>query len=130
MQLSNLFNEADIIHVYTRKQAIEDGVLVDVSAMAKEAGINYPVALTSSVWHNYIVPNKSIRPFGQSIEGRLWDLLWMFITSAKKCKGSYLNFSCSFLMKENIKENVIFKSICSPGDTPEPVITIMMPNED
>jgi type I site-specific restriction endonuclease len=32
----------DVIYSYTRKQAIEDGVLVDITEMAKEAGIKYP----------------------------------------------------------------------------------------
>jgi len=30
-----------VIYAYTRAQAIEDGVLVDVSKMAKEAGIKF-----------------------------------------------------------------------------------------
>ena len=38
------------IHVYTRAQAIADGVLVDVSDTARDAGFRVPVALTSAVW--------------------------------------------------------------------------------
>ena len=34
----------EIIYAYTRAQAIEDGVLADVSEVAKEAGFRYPVA--------------------------------------------------------------------------------------
>jgi Family of unknown function (DUF6573) len=45
-----MFEGADFVHRYTRAQAIEDGVLIDVSATAREAGIRYPVALTSAVW--------------------------------------------------------------------------------
>jgi hypothetical protein len=41
-----MFEEADLIHRYTRAQAIADGVLIDVSAVARKAGITYPVALT------------------------------------------------------------------------------------
>src|SRR4051812_27741843 len=36
----------EVIFAYTRKQAIEDGVLVDVTETAKEAGFKIPVALT------------------------------------------------------------------------------------
>jgi hypothetical protein len=32
--MTNLFGEADLISVYTRRQAIADGVLVDVTALA------------------------------------------------------------------------------------------------
>jgi hypothetical protein len=45
-----IFDEADLIHRYTRVEAIRDGVLIDVSAVAREAGIRYPVALTRAVW--------------------------------------------------------------------------------
>ena len=47
----------EVIYSYTRAQAIEDGVLIDVTRMAQEAGFKYPVAITASVWHEYIVPN-------------------------------------------------------------------------
>ena len=35
-----------VISCYSRAQAIEDGVLVDVTNMAREAGFKWPVALT------------------------------------------------------------------------------------
>ena len=40
----------NVIYSYTRKQAIEDGVLVDITDVAKEAGIKYPVAITSTAF--------------------------------------------------------------------------------
>jgi hypothetical protein len=43
---STVFEEADLIHRYTRADALRDGVLVDVSATAREAGFRWPVALT------------------------------------------------------------------------------------
>jgi len=38
------------IHAYSRAQALEDGVLVDVSAMAREAGFIRATALTQNLW--------------------------------------------------------------------------------
>ena len=35
---------APVISAYTRAQAIEDGILVDVSETAREAGFKIPVA--------------------------------------------------------------------------------------
>ena len=66
MTFENLLDDSMIISVYTRKQAIDDGVLVDVSSVALEAGIRYPVAVTARVWHEYIVPDERSRPYGQS----------------------------------------------------------------
>ena len=39
------------ISAYTRAQAIDDGILVDVSDTAREAGFNIPVAVTRTVWN-------------------------------------------------------------------------------
>ena len=123
-------NEFKVIHTYTRKQAIDDGVLVDVSETAKEAGIKFPVALTSTVWGIYVVPSEKLEGCGQSVSGRLWDLLWMFRVNALKIKSSLLFFSCIFLNEHEIREEVKFKALCGPGDNGEPVITIMLPMED
>jgi len=120
----------EIIYSYSRKQAIEDGVLVDCSEMAKEVGIKYPVAITSTLWHQYIVPNDKLIEMGQSIEGRLWDALWMFRVNALKSKSSEMNFEVYFLKNDNKQELIHLKSICGPGDDAEPVITIMLPDED
>ena len=40
----------NVIYAYTRAQAIADGVLVDVSKLAREAGFKIPVAVTAGVW--------------------------------------------------------------------------------
>ena len=69
----DVFEDFELIHSYTRMQAIEDGVLIDVSEMAKEAGFKFSVAITNTVWTDLIVPNEEVN--GQSIEGRLWDTL-------------------------------------------------------
>ncbi|MCE9563538.1 MAG: hypothetical protein K8U57_15970 [Planctomycetes bacterium] len=43
-----MFENAEVIHSYTRANALADGVLVDVSETAREAGIRFPVALTQA----------------------------------------------------------------------------------
>lgn len=40
--MSYLFSDAPVVHAYTRAEAIEDGVLVDVSETAREAGFRVP----------------------------------------------------------------------------------------
>jgi hypothetical protein len=44
----------DLIHRYTRAEAIADGVLVDVTATAREAGIRWPVVRTWTVWERCV----------------------------------------------------------------------------
>jgi hypothetical protein len=127
---SSIFDEFDVICTYTRAQALEDGVLVDVSSVAKEAGISFPTAVTSSVWYQYILPLDKLEACGQSISGRLGDLLHMLRRKALKTNSSLLYFHCLFLGYDEKHEEVKFKALCGPGDNHEPVITIMLPHED
>ena len=46
---SPLFTAENVIHVYTRAQAIADGVLIDATELAREAGFRFPVALSAEV---------------------------------------------------------------------------------
>ena len=69
------------ISTYTCSQAIEDGVLIDVSATAREAGIVWPVALTAAAWADCVEWTDAMEKrkgySGQSESGRLWDVIWM-----------------------------------------------------
>ena len=77
---NELFGE--VISNYSRAQAIEDGVLVDVSATAKETGIKFPVGMTRTLWDRYVeVPEGVSCP---TETGRLWDILWMLRCNARR----------------------------------------------
>jgi hypothetical protein len=123
---------AEVLSVYTRAQAFEDGVLVDVSETAKEAGIKFPVALTATVWGQYVEVPEGVT--GQDEAGRLWDILWMFRCAAARFNGDTLLFKL-YVRNHNRerldrRDLVTLKAVIGPGDTPEPVITIMLPEED
>ncbi len=124
----------EVIYSYTRAQAIEDGVLADVSDMAKEAGIKFPVAVTTGLWEKYIKPSPKLEGHGQSTDGRLWDVLWMFRCAAVRCQGDLLFFEVIFAMPGGYEgvtmETAKLKGHIGPGDDMEPVITIMLPDED
>ena len=51
------------ISTYSRAQAIEDGILVDVSDTAREAGFTIPVAATRTVWNRLIALPEGYRGF-------------------------------------------------------------------
>ena len=126
-----MFEETDVIYRYTRADAINDGVLVDVSDFALEAGYAVPVAITRAAYDSYIVPSDSLRRDGQSAEGHLWDTLRILWITAKRNGGSTIMFSVLFVMNAATKpEPIELKAMCHPGDNREPVVTIMLPNED
>ncbi len=84
------FGDPHVIYEYTRQQAIEDGVLVDVSKTVREAGVRFPVALTRAVWAQYVEVPEGVEC--QDEAGRLWDIVWMFRYGAKNADGDRFNF--------------------------------------
>ncbi|HQJ90278.1 MAG TPA: hypothetical protein PLB70_06665 [Paludibacteraceae bacterium] len=121
--------EFPLIFRYSRADALNDGVLVDVSEAAREVGIRYPVAVTAKVFHEYLVPSEKMEGFGQSLSGRLHDLLWMFRCKALKTSSDLLYFEVLFLMPDGKIEQVKLKAICDGCDDGAPVITILMVDE-
>jgi len=126
-----LWDDAEIISSYSRAQAIKDGVLVDVTPWAKEAGFRFPVAVTSAVWHEYIVPDKHPNAAGQSEKGSMMDVFTMLHWAIRASKGpsDLLYFKVVFTLAGQ-QRTITLKSHCGPGDNAEPVITIMKPDED
>ena len=128
-------SEFDTIFEYSRAQAIEDGVLIDVSALrpdlARDAGIGVPVAMASAAWERCVVVPEGVE--GQDEAGRLWDVLYLFGFSARRARGeSELFFKVR--VRNNNQEGdpplVELKAVIGPGDAGEPVLTIMLPQED
>ncbi len=131
-----LFTAADLISTYSRAQAIEDGVLVDVSTTAREAGITFPVALTRAVFEDCVAWTKDdTRRKGVPNDeaGRLWDVVWMTRCAARRTNGDRMTVQLYRVPRDckgKRPRRVTLKAICGPGDDGEPVITIMQPDED
>ena len=125
----------DVVFTYTRKQAIEDGILVDITDTAKEMGFKFPVAITSTAWHEYVIPSKDLTYWGQSVKGRLWDIIFALHFHIVQHPGKeVLNLRTVFMIPDKrhdyIHKAFELKAVASVGDKGEPVITIMLPEED
>ena len=126
----------DVIYSYTRAQALEDGYLVDVSEMAREAGFKLNTVLTRTVWNDCVEwdDDDSKRQTYQDQDGRLWDVLFMASNSARMNPNSsqilYQLYRVPRGGRGKRAKLVTLKLHIGPGDQGEPVITIMMPNED
>ena len=122
-----LFTQDDVIFAYTRAQAIEDGVLVDVTELAQEAGFVWPVAVTAGVWA--LVNDIPARFQGiQDVEGRMWDVVWSARCAAMRTSGTETLYD--LILHHRRMTNCTLKLVSGPGDDGEPVITIMLPGED
>ena len=126
-----------VIHCYTRAQAIADGVLIDVTETAKEAGFKWPVALARGAWDDCVAWSEDDNRIQthQDESGRLWDCLWMAQMSIRRSENNdgVLFYEFYRIPRDGkswkIRKRQL-KLIAGPGDQGEPVITILLPQED
>jgi hypothetical protein len=122
----------EVIYAYTRKQAVADGVQVDVSSVASEAGIRFPVFLTRTVFDAYVaVPPNSPH---QDEAGRLWDIVWMLHFAIRKSAHGQSRLPFALYVRNDDGAPRLVKLIAMCGafdvDDPKPAITVMLPDED
>lgn len=121
----------EVIFSYTRAQALADGVQVDVSTAATEAGIRFPVYLTRTVFDAYVAVPEGVA--GQDEAGRLWDIVWMLRFAIRKAQPSRdrLPFAL-YVRNDNCRPRLVkLLAHCGPLDLNDsrPAITVMMPDE-
>jgi hypothetical protein len=130
-----LFGE--VIFQYARAQAIADGVLIDASDLARDAGFSCPVALTAAVWEDCVAWSDadSDRQIHQDPTGRLWDALFLAAHAARIADpgNDRVIFDVDRVPRDGRSiraETTVLHMVIGPGDNGEPVITILQPHED
>ena len=122
----------EIIYRYTRAQAIADGVQVDVSKTAAEAGIRFPVFLTRAVYDAYVTVPPDVD--GQDEAGRLWDVLTMLRHAIRQSQPGKTRLPFALYVRNDNRRPRLIKLIATCGaldfDDPTPAITIAMPDDD
>ena len=121
-----------VIYSYTRKQAVADGVQVEVTKTAKEAGISFPVFLTRTVFDAYVAVPASVEC--QDEAGRLWDIVWMLRFAILRSRSHTDRVPVALYVRNDNHRAKLVKLIAQCGpldmDDPAPAITVMMPDED
>lgn len=122
MSCENPFGET--IYSYSRTQAIEDGVLVDLSqADSIRQHWKHPFACTSAVW---AVIEEALQHPGQDVCGICHDISTMAKLAIRSTRGTeQILFSVLLTGKKHA-----MKLHIGPGDTAAPVLTLMLPHED
>lgn len=130
------FDDAPIVYGYSRAQALADGVLVDATAQAAEAGFRLPVAVTAALWSRYIVPAEPLRQAGQTQAERLHDVFTLLRAAIGRLRvtsqpSDRVSFRVTFLMPPDRSVTARLVAVCGPADDGgEAVITIMLEGED
>jgi len=114
----------DVIYSYSRAQAIEDGVLADLSNVDSiRQHWKHPFACTSAIW---AIIEEALTHEGQDLDGICHDISTMakLAIHGGREAGQVL-FAVIIAGREHT-----LKLHVGPGDTAEPVLTLMLPNED
>ena len=121
-----------VIYAYTRSQAVAEGVQVEVTKTAQEAGIKFPMFLTRAVFDNYVAVPPDVT--GQDEAGRLWDLVWMARFAILRSHGHTDRLPVALYVRNDNHRAKLVKliAVCSALDIddPQPALTLMMPDED
>ena len=150
------FFGGNVIFSYTRADAIRDGVLVDLSQgemgkLCKQAGFKVPIAMTATAFGETITAGAVLKPTGefdmpegQSVIGRLWDVLFLLRSAVGKAlrkgeKTDRVYFTVAVDdgevtgpdgRKVRRRRDVEMYCVLGPGDQGEPVMTAMLVGED
>jgi hypothetical protein len=117
-----------VIYAYTRAQAVADGVQVDVTKTAQEAGIKFPLFLTRAVFDKYVAVPPDVT--GQDEAGRLWDAVWMTRFAILRARPGCDRLPVALYVRNDNHRAKLVKLIAQCGpldmDDPQPAITLLM----
>jgi hypothetical protein len=135
-----MFDDHVIIDAYSRADAIGDGILIDVTDTAKEAGFTCAVALTQEAWADCVAWSDATDTAkggftGQSESGRLWDVLWMTRFAIQRHRAATDRLEVRLYRVPPTGLDIEARptrlhALTGPGDDGEQVITICLPHED
>jgi hypothetical protein len=131
-----LFDDAEIISRYTRAQAIEDGVLVDMTlepfgSLAREAGIKWAIAMTSTALHEFVAVDEGAQGHaGQDLKGRWWDVVFMFRRTRREISPLEARWKLVVRDPDGRSRLKELKCVSGPADDMSPCLTFMLPGED
>lgn len=118
------------IDFYTRKDALRNGSLVDVSMIAGEEGFMIPVALTPAVLR-LLEPLPEEMCYGENLRGRLRQLFaMMHLTLRRKAYIEASRIDLPISRFSDGQSSPVIRALFHRDSQGEPVITIMLPYED
>lgn len=142
-----------VVYAYTRKQALADGLQVDMNHITDASGqpmsyFKFPLFFTRSAYEatieagGWYVPDPEskdggevlVLPEGQDLPGRFHDVCWMLLCAIRARRDSTARVPFALYVRTSPTKTslVHLVSECGPLDIddPQPAITIMLPNED
>lgn len=113
-----------------RQEAIQSGILIDVTPTARELGLTFPVTITKPLWDIGIVTNQSLSREEQS--GRLRDVLMAFRLRLASLTtiSPLIDFPALLAMPPStVPQPVPLFAIIQPDAGNQANVTLLLPNE-
>jgi Family of unknown function (DUF6573) len=129
-------DDFEVLDFYSRRRALADGVLVDVTRQASPAemhgGFRQPVAVTATLWAAIEAIPVSLDGIADG-RGRLHDVLWMAALAARRCElhrsGGPATFRVILPFRGSSKRLQLLTVHLGPDDDGSPCWTIGFPED-
>lgn len=116
--------------IQDRSQAIQAGILIDVTPTAQQLGLTFPITITKPLWDIGIVTNQSLSEAEQA--NRLRDILMAFRLRLASLAtiSPLIDFPALLAMPPStVPQPVPLFAIIQPDGANQANVTLLLPNE-
>lgn len=114
----------------TRQEAIQAGVLIDVTADAQKLGMSFPITITKPLWEIGIAPDQTLSE--ESKSERLRDVLMAFRLrlASQATLSPLIDFPAMLALPPGgVPQPVPLFALIQPGEQNQAMVTLLLPNE-
>ena len=114
----------------TREQAIQAGVLIDVTADAQKLGMSFPITITKPLWEVGIAPDQTLSD--ETKASRLRDVLMAFRLrlASQATLSPLIDFPAMLALPPGgVPQPVPLFALIQPGEQNQAMVTLLLPNE-
>lgn len=113
-----------------RQEAIQAGVLIDVTADARKLGMNFSITITKPLWEIGIAPDQTLSE--ESKSERLRDVLMAFRLrlASQTTLSPLIDFPAMLALPPGgVPQPVPLFALIQPGEQNHAIVTLLLPNE-
>ena len=125
-KLDHLLNQVTT----TRQEAIQAGVLIDVTADAQKLGMSFPITITKPLWEVGIAPDQTLSE--ETKAERLRDVLMAFRLrlASQATLSPLIDFPAMLALPPGgVPQPVPLFALIQPGEQNQAMVTLLLPNE-
>jgi hypothetical protein len=113
-----------------RQEAIQAGVLIDVTAAARKLGMSFQITITKPLWEIGITTDQTLSE--ESKSERLRDVLMAFRLrlASQATLSPLIDFPAMLALPPGgVPQPVPLFALIQPGEQNQAIVTLLLPNE-